>query len=97
MSASNNTKNWTAAEDFCREQGSHLASMVDAALKDHIPGEMAKNGHDSIWLGGNDIAEDTAWKWADCTPWNATFWAATEPNNVVNEDCVTLIRLPRRQ
>ena len=24
LSASNNTKNWTAAEDFCREQGSHL-------------------------------------------------------------------------
>lgn len=21
------------------------------------------------------------WKWTDCSPWNATFWARGEPNN----------------
>ena len=90
LSASNNTKNWTAAEDFCREQGSHLASMVDDTLKDNILEDMTKIGLDEIWLGGNIFEEKTTWKWADCTPWNVTFWARGEPT-LGGEECLTLV------
>ena len=90
LSASNNTKNWTAAEDFCREQGSHLASMVDDTLKDNILEKMTKIGHDELWLGGNDIEEEGDWKWVDCTPWNVTFWARGEPTPG-SEECLTLV------
>ena len=48
LSASNNNKSWTAAEDFCRQEGGHLASMVDESLKDRILEEMTKSGHD--WM-----------------------------------------------
>merc|ERR1712210_103565 len=34
-----------------------------------------------VWLGGNDIEVEGTWKWVDCSPWNATFWARGEPNN----------------
>ena len=54
------------AEDFCREEGGHLASMVDESFKDQILEEMTKTGQDEIWLGG--IEEESVWKWADCTP-----------------------------
>ena len=76
------------AEDFCREEGGHLASMVDESFKDQILEEMTKTGQDEIWLGG--IEEESVWKWADCTPWNVTFWAPGEPT-VGREECLTLV------
>ena len=88
LSASNNNKSWTAAEDFCRQEGGHLASMVDDGLKDRILEEMTKSGHDWIWLGG--IEEESVWKWVDCTPWNVTFWASGEPT-IDHEECLTLV------
>ena len=32
-------------------------------------------------MGGNDIEEEAAWKWIDCTPWEVEFWQQGEPNN----------------
>ena len=64
--------------------------MVDDNLKDYILGEMAEAGLDWIWLGGNIFEEKTTWKWADCTPWNVTFWAPGEPT-LGGEECLTLV------
>ena len=90
MSASDNTRNWTAAEDFCREEGGHLASMIDESFKDQILEEMTKTRHEGIWLGGNDIEEKSVWKWVDCTPWSVTFWAPGAPDSI-HPECLALV------
>ena len=48
-----------------------------------------RTGLGDVYLGGNDIEEEGTWKWADCTPWDYTFWAPGEPKNWDgNEDCL---------
>ena len=40
-----------------------------------------KTGFGDVYLGGNDIEEEGAWKWTDCSPWDVEFWNPGEPNN----------------
>ena len=85
-------KNWTDAEDFCQQAGGHLASSVHTNVtNDFILEETKRRGLNRVWLGGNDIEEQGAWKWTDCTPWEVTFWT-TVNNNPDNyggvEDCL---------
>ena len=82
-------KNWTAAEDFCRGEGGHLATVNTNATKEFVLDGLAKRNLDFTWIGGSDIEEEGFWKWTDCTPWEAEFWAPGEPNNNGNnEDCL---------
>ena len=78
---SSDKKNWTDAEDFCRDQGSHLAAVLSNATEEYVLQGMKNRGLDYLWLGGNDIGEEGAWKWTDCSPWKVTFWGKEEPNN----------------
>jgi len=87
-------KNWTDAEDFCQKAGGHLASAVHTnATNNFILEETKRRGLNRLWLGGNDLEEEGAWKWTDCTPWEDTFWstATGEPNNWGGpEDCLEI-------
>ena len=81
--------NWTAAEDFCQEEGGHLASIAANETMDFVNAGLASRGLGYVWLGGNDIAKEGVWKWTDCTPWEVSFWAPGEPNNNGgNQHCV---------
>ena len=73
--------NWTRAEDFCQEEGGHLASVPSNETMDFVIAGSASRGLKHIWLGGNDIEEEGVWKWTDCTPWELTFFSPGEPNN----------------
>jgi len=85
-------KNWTAAEDFCRGEGGHLATVNTNATKEFVLEGMARRNLGQIWIGGNDLEEEGVWKWTDCTPWEAEFWARGEPNNAGNiQDCLALV------
>jgi len=85
-------KNWTAAEDFCRGEGGHLATVNTNATKEFVLDGLAKRNLDWTWIGGNDIEEEGVWKWTDCTPWEAEFWAPKQPDNAgKHEDCLHLI------
>jgi len=88
-------KNWTDAEDFCRKEGGHLASVHSNATFDFVLEGLNRmnrtvTGLEMAWLGGNDIEVDGTWKWVDCSPWNnLTFWARGEPNNAgAGEHCL---------
>jgi len=84
-------KNWTAAEDFCREEGGHLATVNTNATKEFVLEGLARKNLMRTWIGGNDIREEGVWKWTDCTPWEDMFWAPGEPTNWTPfEDCLEL-------
>ena len=87
-------KNWTAAEDFCREEGGHLATVNTNATRAFVLGGMIKRNIDRAWIGGSDIEEEDVWKWTDCTKWEDEFWSPGMPdNNVVktSQDCLTQV------
>ena len=80
---------WNAAEAFCQAEGGHLASVGSSATEDYLTKGLANRGYDRAWFGGSDIEEEGTWKWADCTPWEFTFWKAGEPNNFGgNQHCL---------
>ena len=83
-------KNWTAAEDFCREEGGHLATVNTNATKEFVLEGLTRRNLDWIWIGGNDLEDEDFWMWTDCTPWEAEFWGPGEPNNSNNQDCLRL-------
>ena len=38
------------------------------------------------------MEKEGVWKWTDCTPWEAEFWAPGQPdNNNNNQDCLTQV------
>ena len=81
---STNVMNWTAAEDFCQEEGGHLASVGSNETMDNIMLGLRRGGfgdNDYFWLGGNDLAKEGVWEWTDCTPWEFSLWAPEEPSN----------------
>merc|ERR1719341_1998273 len=78
---STDKKNWTSAEEFCRKEGGHLASVHSTATVKFVVEGMNRTGLEVVWLGGNDIEVEGTWNWVDCSPWNATFWGRGEPNN----------------
>jgi len=88
---STDKKTWTDAEDFCRKEGGHLASVHSNATFDFLWEGINRTGLPTAWLGGNDLEVEGTWKWVDCSPWNLTFWARGEPNNGVGEDCLHLV------
>ena len=84
-------RNWTAAQDFCRKEGGHLASVHSNTTFNFVLEGMNRTGLKMAWLGANDLEVEGTWKWVDCSPWNVTFWAQGEPNNGVaaaNEHCL---------
>ena len=81
---STNVMNWTAAEDFCQEEGGHLASVGSNETMDNIMLGFRRGGfgdNDYFWLGGNDLAKEGVWEWTDCTPWEFSLWLPEEPSN----------------
>ena len=85
-------KNWTAAEDFCHGEGGHLATVKTNATMEFVLEGLAKRNLDWAWIGGSDMEKEGVWKWTDCTPWEAEFWAPGQPDNTNNnQDCLTQV------
>merc|ERR1712110_978626 len=43
-----------------------------------------------FWLGGVDYFEEGVWQWSNGDLWSFTNWHEGEPNNVDNEDCLSM-------
>ena len=74
-------KNFTAAEDNCRVQGGHLASIAS----DNENNIVRNLSNTQIWIGLNDRAKESTFVWTDSSPYNYEMWDQyendMEPNN----------------
>ena len=90
---STNEKNWSDAEEFCVNEGGHLASVTSDAIEEYVMEEMNIKGLNAIWIGGTDIHQEGVWQWTDNMPWEFTSWYGAEPNNKGgNEDCLEMVQ-----
>ena len=81
-------RSWYKAEEFCKNEGGHLASVTSEAANEYIFEGKEKRKHANIWLGGSDQEEEGVWKWSDGTPWNFQLWNQGEPSNQLDQDCL---------
>ena len=82
---------WDDAQAACRLMSMDLAHIatqgdndwVQAWANELLPGV-------DVWLGGSDNAKEGVWVWTDGTTPDYANWAANEPNDDSNEDCLEL-------
>ena len=87
---------WIEAQDWCINQGGHLASVTSNSIKTYVVEGMNRNNVDNIWIGANDCMQEGDWKWVDNSRWDFSSWGGGEPNNAWwnggNEDCAAMGR-----
>lgn len=97
-------RSWADANDGCTVVGMRLVRVDDANENQWLfTNANTPNGVSSdVWLGATDGAVEGEWRWTDGelfwvgdqagTPQNGLFngWYFREPNNVNEEDCLTL-------
>ena len=82
-------KSWWEAEDFCKEEGGHLASVTSNATNDYIMSERSNRSIPFLWIGGTDQEKEGDWKWTDgCSSFNFTFWQQDQPDDLNSQDCL---------
>ncbi|XP_035994624.1 C-type lectin lectoxin-Phi1-like [Fundulus heteroclitus] len=66
---------WTAAQKYCRDHHSDLASVRNMTENQKIQ-QLVPAG-DKVWIG---LYRDT-WKWSDGRNFSLSYWNSVEPNN----------------
>ena len=80
---------WVAAEEECKSNGSHLASVTDQQTDDFIANKTKKG--ESFWIGARQTFESNKgrWAWTDCSRWNYTSWRDFyDPDDELGHECV---------
>jgi len=78
------TLSWKNAENHCKQEGGHLASVNSKEENDFI--RTISSG--VFWLGLTDFKEGV-WIWSDGSPFAFNNWSGSGPSNSGgNEDCV---------
>ena len=83
----NNKTSWDAAENFCQNEGGHLASVTSKEDQAYM---LDRVGRKPVWIGATDRKREGFWEWTDCIPFNFTGWASGEPSAEVlseNQNC----------
>ena len=68
--------------------GGHLVS-VHSQEEQKFVGDLRPANKPVMWMGGSDTVEKL-WVWSDGTTFEFTFWDRGEPNNELEEDCLTM-------
>ncbi|XP_071789139.1 uncharacterized protein [Asterias amurensis] len=88
-------KSWGDARKDCQKRGADGGDLVlipDTGTNTFLK-KVLTGVSDNTWIGLHDIAKENTFKWVDDqTPAAKGFtnWAAGEPNNVGEEDCVMI-------
>ena len=94
---------WEEAEEFCRGQEAHLASVTSSEIHEYLVAKLQPSHNNEILaIGATDQDLEGRWVWTDCSPWNYTRWGVgpkgQQPdNNLENggqngEDCVQIVK-----
>ncbi len=81
---SNNSSTWAGANTAAQSVGAHLVTLTSLAESDFLPGTPR------FYIGLTDQLVEGAWKWVNNEPLSFTRWNTGEPNNVSNEDFVSM-------
>jgi len=82
---------WSAARGKCINYlGGHLATIGDSGENEFIRAMANQVSGVPWWIGRNDMANETFWRWENNEALRYDNWAPGEPNNFNNEDCATL-------
>ncbi|XP_006100401.1 C-type lectin domain family 17, member A [Myotis lucifugus] len=85
-----NTKSWDEARKFCQENYSHLVIISSIDEQNFV---VKAHGSPRVhWLGLSDREHEGDWKWLDGSPVTLSFWEPEEPNNLNDEDCVSMTK-----
>ena len=80
------------ARQHCALYGGTLAAIYSSYQNTLVRQAADAAGAGDVWLGGNDIDKEAAWKWPDGTPFAYINWKAGEPSHNNNyfssEDCL---------
>ncbi|XP_033108741.1 uncharacterized protein LOC117110226 [Anneissia japonica] len=85
-------KNFQESRDMCRAENADLVSIETQAERNHVLVLQIELLHLSALIGLNDIDEENSWRWIAGSKLQDGFqdWAAGEPDNDSNEDCVIM-------
>uniref|UniRef100_A0A914NYH4 C-type lectin domain-containing protein n=1 Tax=Panagrolaimus davidi TaxID=227884 RepID=A0A914NYH4_9BILA len=81
-------QNEIGAEQVCKREGGHLASIHSQKENDFIGNLPFQAGH--IWIGLYTIDQNANWLWTDETLFDYSNWKSGEPNSPGIENCVEM-------
>lgn len=75
---------WTASEAEAVSLGGHLATVRSSAEETWIRDTFSNYEfvERNLWIGWNDIDQDTTWTWISGEPVTYVNWGENEPNNI---------------
>merc|ERR1712123_68790 len=85
--------NWFEAMQCCVANHGYLAEPSSQEEHDLIKERLAMldgDVHTGYWLGASDFYAEGEWQWATGAPVSFTQWHEGEPNDVDNEDCLSM-------
>ncbi|XP_043106587.1 asialoglycoprotein receptor 1-like [Puntigrus tetrazona] len=83
---SNEKKNWTESRRYCTEKGADLIIINNREEHDFVKN---MSGSAAVWIGLTFV--QGGWQWVDGSTLNSGFWANTQPNRGVAEDCAMTV------
>uniref|UniRef100_A0A3B3XNI5 C-type lectin domain-containing protein n=1 Tax=Poecilia mexicana TaxID=48701 RepID=A0A3B3XNI5_9TELE len=81
----NQTMSWAAAQSFCRQHHTDLASVRSSSEGEQIRVLVQSAGQNAAWIG----LFRNSWSWSDGSNVTFSHWRPTEPNGA-QENCAVL-------
>ncbi|TKR81428.1 hypothetical protein L596_015296 [Steinernema carpocapsae] len=66
-------KNWTDAEDWCKKRGGNLASVHSSDEADFVA-KLMEPSTEEAWIGGHRIGNSDQFDWTDGSAWDFSKW-----------------------
>ncbi|XP_062574145.1 C-type lectin domain family 17, member A-like [Saccostrea cucullata] len=83
-------KEWTAAEDFCRNLSSYLTNINDESENQFLKKQLNLHGNTAdFWVGATDAISEGGWRWMPgFDPIGYNDWMPGQPNDDHDQDCM---------